>query len=264
LCFQSPIFFKETDPVLHRYLRFFVGLLLVQGSMAQVIDAGQLDVGKFMFKCSVKLCLHDATTASACVLYHRFFQQCSLQEYDSYTVAATALYLATKVEEQHTRLRDIVNVCHHTRHPDLKHLELNRHFWDLRDTIASCELLMLRVLQFDVTYIHPHKYMLHYLMSLSQLFSRRVWETHPVADVAWAILKDSYLSSNCLDPSPQVYALAVIDLALQCCRLEVPMSRKAENAWWKALYDQCTHNDLVEVQNNLVAVYKMNTTISGK
>ena len=214
----------------------------------------------FMSKCCQKLELNDTTLATACVLYHKFFQSCNVEEYDLYTVAATAIYLATKVEEQHTRLRDIVNVCHRTRHPDKAHLELDSVFWKLRDTISSCELLMMRMLQFQVTYVHPHKYMLHYLMSISQLFRKKEWTRSSVGDAAWCILKDSYLDSTCLKFPPQVHAIAAIDLALQCCNVEIPLESNSDISWWKVLYSDCSYDDILNAQTSIVNNYNLNTT----
>lgn len=183
---------------------------------------GDIEVMKFMYKCCCKLTLNSLTTATSCHLYHRFYQEHSHKEYDSYTIASTAIYLATKVEEQHTRLRDIVNVCHHTMFPDKPVLELDSHFWNLRDTIASLELLLLRVLQFNVVVNHPHKHMLHYLMTLSKLFRTKEWERSGVSNASWAFLKDSYLSNFYMQYSPKLHAVAVIDLAVQCCKLKLP------------------------------------------
>ncbi|XP_076813574.1 cyclin-Q-like [Clavelina lepadiformis] len=212
---------------------------------------------KFIFKCCPKLNLNDTTLSSACVLYHRFYNHCEVEDYDQYTIAATAIYLATKVEEQHTRLRDIVNVCHRTKYPSRPLLELNLEFWNLRDTIAACELFMMRVLKFEVTYVHPHKYLLHYLMSLSNLFRKRDWRHYPISDTAWSILRDSFLSSSCLEHAPQLHAIAAIDLALQCCKVEVPLSKHAKFPWWKALYDACSYKDIVKVQVDMVDVYEI-------
>ncbi|KAG9460858.1 hypothetical protein GDO78_019084, partial [Eleutherodactylus coqui] len=36
-------------------------------------------------------------------------------------------------------------------------LEVDAKFWELRDSIVQCELLMLRLLHFRVSFIHPHK-----------------------------------------------------------------------------------------------------------
>lgn len=60
----------------------------------------------------IKLHLESVTLASACCIYHRFFAECELSNYDPYLIGATAIYLATKVEEQHVKLRDIINVCY--------------------------------------------------------------------------------------------------------------------------------------------------------
>ena len=209
----------------------------------------------FIGKSCEKLELADTTHSTACVLYHRFFQLCNHKAYDLYTIAATAIYLATKVEEQHVRLRDIVNVCHRTKHPDKPYLELDSEFWKLRDTIASAELLMMRVLQFQVTYIHPHKYMLHYLMSLSQMFGKRKWSRTSVCDVAWSILRDSYLSSSCLNFIPQIHAIAIIDLALKACKMKIPFSDSCDISWWKSLYDECSSNDIIQVQLTITEMY---------
>ncbi|RXM97346.1 Cyclin-related protein FAM58A [Acipenser ruthenus] len=54
---------------------------------------------------------------TACTVYHRFFQCCSPRVFEPYLVAMAAIYLAGKVEEQHLRTRDIINVCHRPLSP---------------------------------------------------------------------------------------------------------------------------------------------------
>lgn len=60
----------------------------------------------------VKLRMRSVPVATACVLYHRFFEHVSLKAYEPYLVAMSCLYLAGKIEEQHIRTRDIINVSH--------------------------------------------------------------------------------------------------------------------------------------------------------
>lgn len=60
----------------------------------------------------VKLGMRSVPVATACVLYHRFFERASLHAYEPYLVAMSCVYLAGKVEEQHIRTRDIINVSH--------------------------------------------------------------------------------------------------------------------------------------------------------
>ncbi|XP_013385064.1 cyclin-Q-like [Lingula anatina] len=67
---------------------------------------------QFVMECGLKLHLRSVTLATASILYHKFFQNCSLDEYDPYLIATAAIYLAGKVEEQHLKVRDVVNVCY--------------------------------------------------------------------------------------------------------------------------------------------------------
>lgn len=36
-------------------------------------------------------------------------------------------------------------------------LECDKEFWDVRDSVVQCELLILRQLNFYVSFEHPHK-----------------------------------------------------------------------------------------------------------
>lgn len=56
--------------------------------------------------------MRSVPVATACVLYHRFFERVSMSAYEPYLVAMSCVYLAGKVEEQHIRTRDIINVSH--------------------------------------------------------------------------------------------------------------------------------------------------------
>ncbi|XP_039251973.1 cyclin-Q-like [Styela clava] len=214
-------------------------------------------VSRFIIESSAKLKLNSVTLASACVLYHRFYQECEIEDYDPYTIAATAIFLATKIEEQHTRLRDVVNVCHRTLFPSKPLLEIGRELYDLKDTIANCELLILRVLEFKVTCDHPHKYILHYLMSLSQFFNRREWERHTVAQTAWAILQDCYHGTICLSHRPQLVAISCIYLALLTCKVEVPLKHSCKTPWWKVFHSTVSKHEISTVMDEIVDLYNL-------
>lgn len=58
----------------------------------------------------VKLGMQSIPIATACAIYHKFFCEINLDAYDPYLIAMSSLYLAGKVEEQHLRTRDIINV----------------------------------------------------------------------------------------------------------------------------------------------------------
>ncbi|KAL7988230.1 hypothetical protein Chor_007149 [Crotalus horridus] len=213
------------------------------------------------FEKSVKLGLRSVPIATACTIYHRFFTEVSLESYDPYLVAMAALYLAGKVEEQHLRIRDIINVSHRYLHPRSDPLELDTHFWELRDSIVQCELLMLRVLCFRVSFQQPHKYLLHFLLSLKHWMNRHSWERTPVAAAAWALLRDSYHGTLCLQHSPQHIAVTVLYLALQCYGVEVPADAEAERPWWQVFSEDLSKPVMDQIVLELIRVYTLDAEI---
>ncbi|KAG7278437.1 hypothetical protein CRUP_038732 [Coryphaenoides rupestris] len=140
--------------------------------------------------------MRSVPVATACELYHRFFECVSLRAYEPYLVAMSCIYLAGKVEEQHLRTRDIIN------------------------------------LDFHVSFRHPHKYLLHYLLSVKALVNRHAWTRTPVAETAWALLRDCYHGPMCIHHAPQHIAIATLYLALNSYGVEMPVG---EREWWQYL-----------------------------
>ncbi|XP_069065501.1 cyclin-Q isoform X1 [Pleurodeles waltl] len=193
-------------------------------------------VSRFIMEAGVKLGMQSIPVATACTIYHKFFCETSLDTYDPYLVAMSAIYLAGKVEEQHLRTRDIINVTHRHLNPGSEPLELDAHFWEMRDSVVQCELLMLRLLNFRVSFQHPHKYLLHYLVSLKNWMNRHCWDRTPIAQAAWALLRDSYHQALCLRYEAQHIAVAVLYFALQCYGVEVPADVETEKQWWQRVH----------------------------
>ncbi|KAG9477825.1 hypothetical protein GDO78_013025 [Eleutherodactylus coqui] len=101
---------------------------------------------RFIMEAGVKLGMQSIPIATACTVYHKFFHETTLDAYDPHLVAMSAIYLAGKVEEQHLRTRDIINVCH--RSYLLHYLVslknwMNRHSWE-RTPIATASWALLR------------------------------------------------------------------------------------------------------------------------
>lgn len=218
-------------------------------------------VCRFILESGVKLGLGSLPLASACTIYHRFVARTAPGAYDPYLVATAAIFLAGKVEEQHLRARDILNVCHRYLYPRLPPLQVDNTFWDLRESLVQCELLMLRVLNFQVSFQHPHKYLLHYLLALRGWLNRHVWQRTPLGPTAWALLRDSYHGPLCLRHRPQHLAAAALHLALLCYGLEVPGQGGSGRDWWQVLCEGCTWDILQEIGREMVAVYEMDAKL---
>ncbi|XP_026854001.2 cyclin-Q [Electrophorus electricus] len=211
-------------------------------------------VCRFIIETGVKLDMRSVPVATACALYHKFFQTASLQIFEPYLVAMSSIYLAGKVEEQHLRTRDIINVCHRYFHPGSDPLELDSKFWEMRDSIVQCELLILRQLNFQVSFEHPHKYLLHYLLSVRNLLNRHAWSRTPIAETAWALLKDSYHGPVCVHHRPQHLALAALYLAMHTYGVQVP---GGEREWWQILCEDITRAQIEAIMTELLQLYDM-------
>ncbi|XP_048963189.1 cyclin-Q isoform X1 [Canis lupus baileyi] len=241
-----------------RVTRFIMEELSRGGAGAEAFPSAVILAG---FLLGVKLGMQSIPIATACTIYHKFFCEIDLDAYDPYLVAMSSLYLAGKVEEQHLRTRDIINVSNRYFHPGSEPLELDSRFWALRDSIVQCELLMLRVLRFQVSFQHPHKYLLHYLISLKNWLNRYSWQRTPVSVTAWALLRDSYHGGLCLRFRAQHIAVAVIHLALQAYGVEVPAEAEAEKPWWQVFSDDLTQPIIDNIVSDLIQIYTMDTEI---
>ncbi|XP_014438951.1 cyclin-Q [Tupaia chinensis] len=216
------------------------------------------------FSAGVKLGMQSIPIATACSIYHKFFCEANLEAYDPYLVAMASMYLAGKVEEQHLRTRDIINVSNRYFHPSSEPLELDARFWELRDSVVQCELLVLRVLRFHVSFQHPHKVRAglgHHALSALCLASRYSWPRPPVSVPAWALLRDSYHGGLCLRFRAQHIAVAVLYLALQVYGVEVPAEAEAEKPWWQVFSDDLTKPVIDNIVSDLIQIYTMDTEI---
>ena len=73
----------------------------------------------FIMECGRKLEANSVTICTAASLFHKFFSTASVSSYDPYLIAATCLYLAGKTEDNHLKLRDVINVVHSVLHKTL-------------------------------------------------------------------------------------------------------------------------------------------------
>uniref|UniRef100_A0A8I5NSF6 Cyclin-Q n=1 Tax=Papio anubis TaxID=9555 RepID=A0A8I5NSF6_PAPAN len=213
-------------------------------------------VARFIMEAGIKLGMRSIPIATACTIYRKFFCQTNLDAYDPYLIAMSSIYLAGKVEEQRLRTRDIINVSNRYFTPSGEPLELDSRFWELRDSIVQCELLILRSMHFQV-FQHPHKYLLHYLVSLRNWLNHHSWQQTPVAVTVWALLQGSYHRGLCL----RHIAVAVLYLALQACGVEVPAEVEAEKPWWQVFSDDLTRPIIDNIVSDLIQICTIDTEI---
>lgn len=216
---------------------------------------------KFIVEAGHRLKLPPVTCASACVLYHRLCKQCFQSEHDLNLVATAALYLASKIEESPCKLRDVINVSYRLLHKDKPPLEVGSLYWELHDSVANCELMILRALQFQVTFDSPHKYLLHYLNSLEDWLDKEYTITSALTQLSWSLLQDSFHITLCLEYSPAVIAVAMIFFSLTCLGIDVP-SQGARHSWWKAMCPRSTEGEIQAVIIRMIDFYSLENVVS--
>ena len=207
----------------------------------------------FIQECGRKLEANSLTICTAASLFHKFFSSASQGHYDPYLIAGTCLYLAGKVEDNHLKLRDVINVVHSVLHKTLEPLPLGDQYWNTRDAIVQAELLVLRMCQFVVRFSHPHKYLLHYLKSLKDWMSGEVWTKYPIARTSWSLLHDLYHDPLVLTADPSLTAIACIQLALETFGIQVPFV--GSDSWYKVMDDKVSKDKLWEVMTRIMEVY---------
>ncbi|XP_050094671.1 cyclin-Q [Anopheles aquasalis] len=221
---------------------------------------------RFLFECAQKLNMKPLTSALAATMFHRFFKEVCTNEYDPYMIACTCLHMASKVKEDKVRKRDVINVAYSTINRGSEVLELSDEYWAMWDTIVQSELLVGRMLKFDMTIDHPHKYMLHYMRSLRDLFGAKEWAAMPVAPTAAAFLQDFHMSPKILDYPAAHVAVCCLVLACEVYGTVVPLTEHADSSdnWYKVFCPDLTRDVHWDIIEDIISVYGAEATIEEK
>jgi len=185
--------------------------------------------------------LPTTTVCTAIVYFHHFFGQVSIEQADPQLVIQACLFLASKVEENSRRLRDIINCTHRLQYPRDSPLEVSVDYWPMKDALIRCEHQLLRILGFRLEFQHPHHYVLHIIRDLEG--------KEELASVAYYILNDSMCTTLCLQYQPQVVACAAIYLAGEMVNDRYTL----DGEWW----DKYNVNsvDIEDVCNQILDLY---------
>lgn len=193
-------------------------------------------------------------------------------------IAAASLYLAGKLKDDVIKIRDVINVTHNTLNRgnfpiflfygvqmlnvfcDISGdppLELNDDYWAIRDAISQAELLITRMLKFDMTFVHPHKYMLHYIKSLQEWIGSSVWNASPIAKTAAACLQDFHHSPAILDYKPSHVAVCCLSIAFETYGVQVPLTDDFDEStiWYNIFCKDLTSDIHWEITSKIIDVY---------
>ncbi|GAB2293247.1 Cyclin-L1-1 [Dionaea muscipula] len=178
-------------------------------------------------ECGILLKLPQAVMATGQVLFHRFYCKKSFARFNVKRVAASCVWLASKLEESPRKARQILIVLHRMecRRENLpvEHLDLSsKKYCDLKMDLIRTERHLLKEMGFICHVEHPHKFISNYLATLETPLELR--------QEAWNLANDSLRTTLCVRFKSEVVACGVVYAAAR--RFQVPLPENPP--WWKA------------------------------
>ncbi|KAL6236894.1 hypothetical protein BDW75DRAFT_205570 [Aspergillus navahoensis] len=190
----------------------------------------------FITQVGIMLKLPQPTLATAAVYLHRFFMRYAIADKPErpgihpYPIAATSLFLATKVDENVRRMKELViAVCRVAqKKPDLVVDEQSKEFWKWRDTILHHEDILLEALCFDLQLEQPYRILYDYICFFG------VNDNKHIRNSSWAFLNDSMYTILCLQFPARVIAAAAFYAAASHCDIAFEDDEFGQS-WWEQI-----------------------------
>ncbi|KAK9451836.1 cyclin-like protein [Limtongia smithiae] len=188
----------------------------------------------FALNVCMQIKLPAPTIYVATTLLQRFYMRFSVKNYHPYNIAATCVFLASKVEETHRKVDDIVLACLRVaqKKPTLQLDKQDKDYWKWRDIILFNETILLEAICFDLSSFDqptPFQYLIKYIR---QLFPKL--EQPQLHKAAWSFINDSARSHLCLLFRPSTIAVAAIYQASFLTSVQIAPPQNA-SAWWDEL-----------------------------
>ncbi|KAF7549540.1 hypothetical protein G7046_g8320 [Stylonectria norvegica] len=195
----------------------------------------------FLYQAGVLLDLPQITLWVAGVFFHRFYMRYHMiQEKGGihhYNIAATALFLANKVEENCRKTKDIIIAVAKIaqKNPKLIIDEQSKEYWRWRDSILTYEEVMLEQLTFDFMVDNPYRHLFELLGQLDIVHDKKLRQA------AWAFCNDACLTTVPLVIEARDVAISAIFFASNATKTQIDDVNG--EAWWihlKGNETQCT------------------------
>jgi len=240
-----------------------------------------------MFEASKLLSLGASTFATACTIFHRFFHQSSLLEYDVWSVAMASTLLATKIEEEPHTIKSLVHAFAHLYRKRLivtapieqeqiwDHAAIanipEAKTWSIEEKESKLAQMPLPNNKLGPVYQEWHKRVFHMeAIVLRQLGFTLYWipDSHPhkfilyfcrvlelndskFAQRAWNYCNDSCRLDLCARYQAEVIASSSILLAAQDFMIDLPT---APQPWWEIFVGKGKSIEIVTVANAILGL----------
>jgi len=168
-----------------------------------------------------QLCINTAI-----VYMQRFYMFHSFTRFHRNSIAAAALFLAAKVEEQPRKLEHVIKVSYICLHRDQPQLDAkSEQYLEQAQELVCNENILLQTLGFDVAIDHPHTH----VVKCCQL----VKASKELAQTSYFMATNSlHLTTMCLRYTPTIVACVCIHLACKWSNYAIPQSAQGKGWFW--------------------------------
>lgn len=145
-------------------------------------------------------------------------------------IAATALFLATKAEENCRKTKEIVIAVAKVAQKNSSLIidEQSKEFWRWKDSILLHEEMMLELLTFDVVLESPYTSLSNFIRELD------IENNKNLRNAAWAFLNDSCMTTLCLQMPPKDIAVASLYFSAKFNHDRIPDDHDGA-PWWLSI-----------------------------
>ncbi|XP_065169043.1 cyclin-T2 isoform X2 [Atheta coriaria] len=190
-----------------------------------------------------QLCINTAS-----VYMHRFYVFHSFTHFPWYSIAAAALFLAAKVEEQPRKLEHVIrvhNICKNPRDVSFG-VNTERYQQQSQDLVFN-ENVLLQTLGFDVAIDHPHAHVVR--------CCHLVRASKDLAQTSYFMASTSlHLTTMCLQYKPTVVACFCIHLACKWSNWEIPLSNERRE-WFSYVDTSVTAELLAQLTDDFLSIF---------
>ncbi|KAG5835585.1 hypothetical protein ANANG_G00245560 [Anguilla anguilla] len=197
----------------------------------------------------ILLRMPQVAMATGQILFQRFFYCKSFIRHCVETVAMACVHLASKIEEEPRRIRDVLNVFHRLKHNKgsrtVAPLPLDANYIRMKSQVISAERRVLKELGFCVHVKHPHKIIVMYLQVLE------CEKNAKLVQMAWNYMNDSLRTDVFLRFSAETVACACIYLSARSLQIPLP-----DQPPWFWLFG-ANEEELREVCHRILRLYTL-------
>jgi cyclin L len=195
----------------------------------------------------ILLQLPQVAMATGQVLFHRFYFRKSFVRQSMETTAMACVCLASKIEEDPRRIRDVINVFNHIKQvregKPIEPVILDQDYINLKNQVIKAERTVLKELGFCVQLKNPYKILVAYLQILG-------FEKHKLmVQRSWNYMNDSLRTDVFVRYSPETIVCACIYLSARDLGIVWP-----KTPVWYLLFG-CQEKDLKDISIRILRLY---------